>query len=121
VTKTGGGSNIPLDGLASLGFNTASNRVTSTNFEYDPAGNQTKAVINSSGTVQQYRYDAAGRLAQVLDGSGATLATYSYGASNQRLMSVEGAITTYYGWDGGQIIAEYVRSGSSGLMFQTGY
>jgi RHS repeat-associated protein len=121
VTKTGGGSNIPLDGLASLSYNTGNNRVTSANFEYDPAGNQTKAVINASGAVQQYRYDAAGRLAQVLDGGGATLATYSYGASNQRLMSVEGAITTYYGWDGGQIIAEYAPSGSSGLLFQTGY
>jgi RHS repeat-associated protein len=98
--------------LASLSYNSGNNRVTSANFEYDPASNQTKAVINSSGTVQQqYRYDAAGRLAQVLDGGGATLATYSYGASNQRLMSVEGAITTYYGWDGGQVIAEYAPSG----------
>jgi len=118
-------SNIPLDGLASLSFNAANNRVTSangnTNFEHDPAGNQTKAVINSSGTIQQYRYDAAGRLAQVLDGGGATLATHSYGASNQRLMSVEGSITTFYGWDGGQIIAEYAPSGATDLSFQTGY
>ncbi len=114
-------SNIPLDGLASLSFNTASNRATSANFEYDPAGNQTKAVINSSGAAQKYRYDAAGRLAQALDANDNVQATYSYGASNQRLMSVEGAVTTYYGWDGGRVIAEYTPSGASGLSWQTGY
>jgi RHS repeat-associated protein len=121
VTKTGGGSNIPLDGLASLGASATSNRITSANFEYDPAGNQTKAVVNDAGTVQQYRYDAAGRLAQVLNDSGATLASHSYGASNQRLMSVEGGVTTYYGWDGGHVIAEYEASGTNGLLWKTGY
>lgn len=121
VMKTGGGSNIPLDGLASLSASTTSNRITSANFEYDAAGNQTKAVIDASSTVQQYRYDAAGRLAQVLNGSGGVLATYSYGANNQRLMSVEGGVTTYYGWDGGQVLAEYAPAGASGLSWQTGY
>jgi YD repeat-containing protein len=90
VTKTSEAPQIPLDGLANLSFNTASNRINSAGFEYDPAGNQTRAVINDGGTQQQYRYDCAGRLALVLDANGNVLATHAYGASNQRLMSVEG-------------------------------
>ncbi|MCI0400653.1 MAG: RHS repeat-associated core domain-containing protein, partial [Gammaproteobacteria bacterium] len=122
VTKTGSAPQIPLDGLASLGFNTASNRITTAGFEYDPAGNQTRAVVDSVGTQQQYRYDAAGRLAQVLNADGSSvLATYSYGASNQRLKSVEGSVTTYYGWDGGKVIAEYDPSGANALQWRTGY
>ena len=108
--------------MADAQSQTVNNRITSANHEYDPAGNQTKAVVDAAGTVQQYRYDAAGRLVQVLNANGSSvLASYSYGASNQRLMSVEGGTTTYYGWEGGQVIAEYAPSGSSALQWQTGY
>jgi RHS repeat-associated protein len=121
VTKTGAAPQIPLDGLASLSFNTANNRINTAGFEYDPAGNQTRAVINDSGTQQQYRYDCAGRLAQVLDGAGSVLATHSYGASNQRLVSVEGGMTKFFAWAGGQIIAEYEASGANALVWKTSY
>jgi RHS repeat-associated protein len=121
VTKTGEAPQIPLDGLASLGFNTANNRINTAGFEYDPAGNQTRAVINDGGTQQQYRYDCAGRLAQVLDASGNVVATHSYGASNQRLVSVEGGVTRYFAWDGGQTIAEFEASGANALVWKTSY
>ena len=122
VTKTGDAPQIPRDGLASLSYNTGANRITSAGFEYDPAGNQTRAVIDDSGAQQQYRYDAAGRLAQVLSGDGTiVLASYSYGASNQRLMSVEGGVTKYFALDGGQISAEYDAAGASGLQWKTSY
>ena len=121
VTKTGAAPQIPLDGLASLSFNTANNRINGTGFEYDPAGNQTRAVINDSGAQQQYRYDCAGRLAQTLDASGNVLATHAYGAGNQRLMSVEGGVTKYFAWAGGQIIAEYEASGANALVWKTSY
>ncbi len=97
------------------------NRIITPGFEYDPAGNQIRAVIAASGTQQQYRYDCVGRLAQVLDASGNVLATYTYGAGNQRLMSVEGGVTKYYAWDGGQIIAEYEAWGTNGLIWKTSY
>lgn len=76
VTKTGNAPQIPLDGLASLSYTngqgqTLTNRITSANFAYDPAGNQTRAVVDTGGAQQQYRYDAAGRLAQVLNADGA--------------------------------------------------
>ncbi len=112
---------IPLDGLASLSYNGANNRINTPGFEYDPAGYQTRAVINASGTQQQYRYDCAGRLAQVLDGAGNELARYSYGAGNQRLMSVEGGVTKYFAWAGGKIIAEYEAWGANALVWKKSY
>jgi RHS repeat-associated protein len=119
-TTTQSGS-IPLDGLASLSYNDANNRINTSGFEYDPAGYQTRAVINASGTQQQYRYDCAGRLAQVLDGSGNVLATYSYGAGNQRLMSVEGGVTKYFAWARGNIVAEYEAWGANALIWKKSY
>jgi RHS repeat-associated protein len=119
-TTTQSGS-IPLDGLASLSYNAANNQINTSGFAYDPAGNQIRAVIDASGTQQQYRYDCAGRLAQVLDGSGNVLATYSYGAGNRRLMSVEGGVTKYFAWAGGQIIAEYEAWGTNALIWKTSY
>jgi RHS repeat-associated protein len=118
---TAQGGAIPLDGLANLAYNTANNRITTQFFEYDPAGNQIRAVINASGTQQQYRYDCAGRLAQVLDANGTPLATYSYVEGNERLMSVEGGVTTYYARAGGQIIAEYEASGANALVWKMSY
>jgi RHS repeat-associated protein len=126
VAKSGpGAGSVPLDGLASLSFangqgQTTSNRITTAGYEYDPAGNLTRGQTDN-GVWLRYKYDAAGRLAQVLNDSSVAQETYSYGASNHRLMSVEGGVTTYYGWDGGHVIAEYAPSGSSGLQWQTGY
>jgi RHS repeat-associated protein len=103
----GNGTAIPRDGLPTLSYNTASNRITSANFEYDAAGNQTRAV-DESGTIRRYRYDAAGRLAQVLtDDEVMVVASYSYGVTNQRLKGVENGVATYYAWGGSAVIAEY--------------
>jgi YD repeat-containing protein len=121
VTKTGDAPQIPLDGFTSLSFNTTNNRINTAGFEYDPAGNQTRAVINDNGGQQQYRYDCAGRLAQVLDANGTALATYAYGAGNQRLMSVEGGVIKYFAWDGGKIFAEYEAWGTNALIWKTSY
>jgi YD repeat-containing protein len=118
---TAQGGAIPLDGLASLAYNTASNWINAQGFEYDPAGNQTRAVINSSGAQQQYRYDEANRLRQVLNADGAVIAEYEYGASNERLVTNEGGVTTYYAWEGGRIIAEYQASGASSLIWKMSY
>jgi RHS repeat-associated protein len=110
-----------LDGFNNLTYTEVNNRIISPGFEYDHAGNQTRAVIDNSGTAQQYRYDCANRLVQVLDGSGNVLATHAYGASNQRLMSVEGGVTKYFAWAEGQINAEYEAWGANGLIWKTSY
>ena len=82
VTAAGNGF-MPTDGLpAAVNYEQASNRLTSVttnaqfnppspNFEYDPAGNQTR-VIQSNGVAQRYYYDAAGRLSQVITDDGAS-------------------------------------------------
>jgi RHS repeat-associated protein len=126
--KTSGGSTetppnpvMGRDGFDNLTYNALNNRIASPGFEYDPAGNQTRAVIDSSGTQQQYSYDCANRLVQVSDASGNVLATHAYGAGNQRLMSVEGGVTKFFAWDGGKIIAEYEAWGTNGLIWKTNY
>jgi hypothetical protein len=35
------------------------------------------------------------------------LATYAFGVGNERIMSIEGGVTRYFAWAGGQIIADY--------------
>lgn len=94
------------DGHSSLAYEASSNRITTSGFSYDAAGNQL-----TNGTGQSFVYDAAGRLAQVKDQNGVTAATYSYGASNHRLITQTGNESspnkTYYIWEGDSVIAEY--------------
>ena len=122
VTKSGnsaGGGAIDSDGLASVNYDTATNRMTGTDFTYDKAGNQTKS--NEHGQSNTYKYDAAGRLAEVT--SGGNTHTYSYGASNQRLQMVEagtGGSTTLYTWDGNSVIAEY-NGANNGMVWTKSY
>ena len=110
-----------LDGFDNLTYSAVNNQIISPGFLYDTVGNQTRAVIDNSGTAQQYRYDCANRLVQVSDAIGNVLATYAYGAGNQRLMSVEGGVTKYFAWAGGDIIAEYDASGANALIWKTSY
>jgi len=124
TNESGGGPPNPVtgrDGFDNLTYDPLNNRIVSPGFDYDPAGNQTRAVIDNSGTQQQYRYDCANRLVQVSDAIGNVLATYAYGAGNQRLMSVESGVTRYFAWDGGKIIAEYEASGTNALVWKTSY
>ncbi len=122
VTKSGnsaGGGAIDSDGLASVSYNTATNRITSTDFTYDAAGNQTKS--NENGQVNTYKYDAAGRLVEVT--VGANTHTYAYGASNQRLQMMEagaGGSTMLYMWEGGSVIAEY-NGAKPGMVWTKSY
>ena len=103
-------SQIPRDGHASLSYDTASNRITTSGFAYDAAGNQVRALI-SSGASQRFQYDAANRLMKVkADDNTTVLATYTYGDSNERLMAEEGGLRTYYACNGN---AEYIESGGS--------
>ena len=77
------GGPMPVDGLASLTFNAASNRITTAGFAYDAAGNQTQTV-RVDGSLQRFQYDAANRLVKVFDGNGYTLQTVTYGAATSR-------------------------------------
>jgi RHS repeat-associated protein len=103
---------IPIDGWTSLSFDAATNRITSAGWEYDAAGNLTRAPLPNGGA-QKYGYDAAGRLVTVKAINDSVLAAYTYGSTNERLISHEGAERTYYVWDDGQVVTEYVEDDAS--------
>jgi RHS repeat-associated protein len=119
VTATGsadGGSGIPRDGFASLSYSAATNRVSTAGWQYDAAGNQTRAQ-SPGGAWQRYQYDAAGRLVKVTnDLATQDLAVYTYGSSNQRLITREGNLQTYYSWAGETVVAEYSEADLSGVV-----
>jgi hypothetical protein len=104
-------SQIPRDGHASLSYDTATNRITTSGFAYDAAGNQVRAIGPGGSSSQRFKYDAANRLAQVLaDNNTTVIASYTYGDSNERLIADEGGLRTYYACNGS---AEYIESGTS--------
>jgi RHS repeat-associated protein len=125
VTKSGNDASnaaVALDGLASVSYATANNRITSAGYVYDPAGNQVQTNENSFS--KTFQYDAAGRLVKILNASNQQIGQNIYGASNQRLIFIEGVVgaqtTTYYAWDNGTVIAEYSPVGAS-LQWSKGY
>jgi RHS repeat-associated protein len=105
------GQPVAQDGHASLTFEQTSNRITSSGFSYDPAGNQ---LTNNTG--QSFVYDAAGRLVKVKSGT-TTVATYAYDAENRRVITQTGSETstdkTYYIWEGKSVITEYAEQTSA--------
>lgn len=106
---SGGAAPVPLDGLANLSYDPATNRITTSGFTYDAAGNQTR-IVRADGSGQKFQYDAANRLVKVTDDYAYTIATYTYGDSNERLIVEGGGLRTYYACDGS---AEYIESGGS--------
>ncbi len=107
-------SQIPRDGHASLSYDVAGNRITTSGFEYDKAGNQVRALVPGGTGSQRFRYDAANRLVQVrTDDNNTVIASYTYGNSNERLIAEEGTLRTYYFGGGGTTIAEYSEMGGS--------
>ena len=110
VANWNSSSRIPPDGHASLSYDTATNRITTSGFPYDAAGNQVRALI-AGGASQRFQYDAANRLVKVkADDNQTVIASYTYGDSNERLVAEEGSLRTYYACGGK---AEYVESGGA--------
>ncbi len=104
---------IATDGLSSLSYDTASNRITTAGFSYDAAGNQVRALASGGGS-QRFRYDAANRMVQVrADDNTTVIASYTHGDSNERLIADENGYRTYFDCEGGATIAEYIENGGS--------
>ncbi len=111
ATKTGVdkyNNAAPLDGLPSVSYNTTSNRINATGWEYDMSGNLIRGQ-NENGVWQKFEYDAAGRLVKIKDDSNNILETYTYGASRNRLINENTTHRTYYAWDGSSPLVEYVE------------
>ncbi|HET8782761.1 MAG TPA: RHS repeat-associated core domain-containing protein, partial [Pyrinomonadaceae bacterium] len=106
-------SQISVDGHASLTYDAASNRITTSGFAYDTAGNQVRALIPGGTGSQRYQYDAANRLVNVKTDDGSTvIASYTYGHSSARLIETVGTSRTYFVSDNGTTVAEFSESGA---------
>jgi RHS repeat-associated protein len=107
------GQPVPRDGYGALSYSSTTNRITSTGFTYDAAGNQTKALLGN-GISQKYKYDQAGRLVKVKDDLGNTITTYTYGIGRERLITQDGSessnLRTYYMWGGASVATEYTEN-----------
>jgi RHS repeat-associated protein len=107
---------IPRDGLANVSYNTETNRINNTGWEYDVAGNQTRTLAQGEQSWNRFEYDAANRLVKVKDDSNNTIQSFVYGATNARLITQDGDEQsnnrTYYAADDGITIAEYVETAS---------
>jgi RHS repeat-associated protein len=111
---TTGGTLLQTATFARSGSVPTTNRITSVidgmtaqtfTYSYDANGNLTDDYIHD------YTYDGASRLSSVVDG-GTTTASYVYDAANRRVKKSESGATTYYVWEGGQVIAEYDGTGA---------
>lgn len=110
------GSAMPRDGIPNLTYDAASNRINTTvgahSFEYDAAGNQTKALAEDGLTWVKYEYDAANRLTTVRrDSDGAYLQSFHYGSTNARLFDYDNTINRLkiVAAVGGTTMAEYTE------------
>ena len=110
------GSAVPVDGIANLTTDAATNRITAAGYEYDVAGNQTKALAPAGlgVTSLKYEYDAANRISQVKkdDGPQTLVQAFNYGSTNARLIDYDALVTgrnTFYATVGGTVIAEFTE------------
>lgn len=117
VTATGtaadGYTPMPTDGMASATYNSANNQITTPAFEYDVAGNQTKALAEDGVTWLRYEYDSANRIQAVRkdDANQTLVESYQYGSGNARLMTYTQKYSTnsmYLNIDG-RTVAEYAE------------
>jgi RHS repeat-associated protein len=115
---TANNATVPTDGLASLSYNSQTNRITNSNYEYDLAGNQTRGQA-PNGSFQRFEYDSAGRLVVVkADDNTTVLETYTYGASRMRLITETPSQNQrkYYAWGGSAVLCEYTEALSSSVL-----
>ena len=111
------GSAIPLDGIPNLAYDLTSNRITTSGFQYDAAGNQIRARAEGGTTWLKYEYDAANRLRIIKkddgsnNGDGALLQAFLCGANNARIFADDyrNGEKTVYATLGGTTISEYVE------------
>ncbi|PYT01445.1 MAG: hypothetical protein DMF63_00930 [Acidobacteria bacterium] len=105
------GMPIPIDGIPNLSYDNTSNRIASTGFTYDAAGNQISGFAED-GTALTFEYDAANRLQVVKKTSdGSTVEAYQYGSTNGRLMLYDPGegVLKIFASTGGTMLAEYTE------------
>ncbi|WP_444894493.1 RHS repeat-associated core domain-containing protein [Microbulbifer sp. TRSA001] len=80
---------------------------------YDDDGN----LISVKGAESKsFTYDLGNRLTSYTDGT--TIASYGYGVSGRRLFKTVDGTTTWFLWDGSQLIAEFEEDGGTTKLIQ---
>lgn len=114
------------DGWDALSYDQTSNRVTTTGFEYDVAGNQTKA-LGEDGIALKYIYDAANRVKGVLKETSPNVyvpvQSFEYGPTNTRLTAKdeETGVKTVYAGAHGTVLTEYTEYTQNLLTWTKSY
>ncbi|MDM7995880.1 MAG: RHS repeat-associated core domain-containing protein [Acidobacteriota bacterium] len=103
------GNPIPLDGIPDLTYDQTSNRITTTGFEYDVAGNQISG-FDEQGNALQFEYDAANRIV-VVKRAGNSIQSFMYGSTNARLMDIDHTYgpVKIFASVGGTVFSEYTE------------
>jgi RHS repeat-associated protein len=106
-------SPIPLDGVPNLTYDNTSNRIITTGYDYDVAGNQIRALAEDGVTWLKYEYDAANRVQIVRkdDVNQTDVQAFQYGSTHARLIDFNASTgqNTFYASVGGTVMAEYVE------------
>jgi RHS repeat-associated protein len=90
-------------GVYNLAFSTSTNRIATSGFSYDAAGNLT------SDTIHAYTFDAENRISKVDN-----VSAYVYDGDGQRVKKLVGENTRFVYGIGGQLLAEF--DGSTGNL-----
>jgi RHS repeat-associated protein len=97
-------------GLATINttpaVNPNTNRFTSTDYQYDKAGNITKDISN--GLVREFIFNGDNKQVHVKDANGVPIGTYFYDGEGKRVKKTTTSETTIFVYDGdGTLVAEY--------------
>jgi RHS repeat-associated protein len=92
---------------------------------YDPDGNlRFDGGVNKNNEAREYVWDAENRLVEVRNVSvspAVTLVTYAYDARSRRISRTAGTTTTWYLYDGWNVMAEYTRENTAPLELAKTY
>ena len=114
-----GGQSAPINGITGWTYDSATNRITTANHEYDNGGNMVRGRA-SGGVVQRYEYDEAGRLVKIKTDAGVLLEEYGYGRSRERIKKTkQDGSKVYYAWGGSSVLAEYEEGASATVLSWT--
>ncbi len=106
-------SPIPIDGIPNLAYDNATNRITTTGYQYDVNGNMIRSLAEDGSTWIKYEYDAANRLNVIRkDDTGQTqLERFQYDSTNARVQSHDPALDRYKTFlnAGGTTLAEFTE------------
>lgn len=114
VSDDPGPTAIPVDGIPSLTYDDATNRITTTGYQYDVNGNMTRSLAEDGSTWVKYEYDGANRLNVIKkdDTNQTQLERHQYDHTNARVQSHDPAADIYKSYlnAGGTTVAQFTET-----------